>query len=290
MSQKNFLDKIFLNCNAELNHLTLEEYFAELHASKLSFSEFMHLLLETTLWKNMDYPGNPYRDLCLSISKEVELFNSNLLKQPAFHSIEHFTDVCFAISLLISYSPLIQNTDHSSAWMTSKEESWVLLFCAISHDYGHDGTMNKTAYELELGSINLIRVFLEKRELPAEFLVSLVDKIQYIIKSTDPRFYSILYEKISTKNANNFSKNNYLSMLLIEADLMASILPERGVLLGQKLSDEWKDQNIEASNAVKTNAGRLGFLNYIKFLSPQASLIGLDKIHKISKEKIVKEL
>ena len=283
MSHKNFLDHIFLNCHSELNHLTLEEYFLELHAPKLGFSAFMELLLDSTLWKNLDYPGNPYRELCIALSKEVELFYSKLLNQPAYHSIEHFIDVCFAISLLISYSPLIKNTDENSSWMTTKEESGLLLFCAISHDFGHDGTINKRPYELEQGSIDLIKIFLEQRKLPADFLVNFMDKFEYIIKSTDPKFYPFLYEKISNENVEHFSKNNFLSMLLIEADLMASILPERGVLLGQKLSDEWKDQNIEASNAVKTNAGRLGFLNYIKFLSPQASLIGLDKIKEISK-------
>jgi hypothetical protein len=80
MSHKNFLDHIFLNCHSELNHLTLEEYFLELHASKLGFSAFMELLLDSTLWKNLDYPGNPYRELCIALSKEVKLAHQLLLK------------------------------------------------------------------------------------------------------------------------------------------------------------------------------------------------------------------
>ncbi len=83
-------------------------------------------------------------------------------------------------------------------------------------------------------------------------------------------------------SGNNLQRSDYLSMLMVEADLLASALPKRGKILGERLSEEWQLTNPDAAALVKTDKGRLYFLEHIRFISPQSHAIGIEEIRKIS--------
>jgi hypothetical protein len=78
-------------------------------------------------------------------------------------------------------------------------------------------------------------------------------------------------------------------MLMMEADLLASVLPIKGVELGIKLSNEIMPQDMVLANFIKSSEGRLGFLNSVAFLSAQSHLLGLDQILKTAILKITQE-
>jgi hypothetical protein len=82
--------------------------------------------------------------------------------------------------------------------------------------------------------------------------------------------------------ADSFSHSDCMSMLLVESDLLASTLPARGKILGERLSEEWQLTNPEAAASVKTDKGRLYFLEHIRFISPQSHALGIDDIRRIS--------
>ena len=69
-------------------------------------------------------------------------------------------------------------------------------------------------------------------------------------------------------------------MLLVEADLFASVLPIKGIELGIQLSEEFTQQNVQLANLVKTPQGRLGFLNTVHFMSEQSHLLGAPHLLK----------
>jgi hypothetical protein len=101
-----------------------------------------------------------------------------------------------------------------------------------------------------------------------------------IILATDPRYLPTLLDKIISED--NLQRSDYLSMLMIEADLLASALPNKGKILGERLSEEWQLTNPEAAVSVKTDKGRLYFLEHIRFISPQSHALGIEDIRKAS--------
>jgi hypothetical protein len=77
---------------------------------------------------------------------------------------------------------------------------------------------------------------------------------------------------------------------MVEADLLASVLPKRGLFLSKKLSQEWSEHSPLESSEVITKNGRLRFLGYIQFLTQHSRLLGIDKFLDISKELTIKDM
>jgi hypothetical protein len=73
-------------------------------------------------------------------------------------------------------------------------------------------------------------------------------------------------------------------MLMVEADLLASVLPKSGKLLGKLLEQEWKSSNPNGAATVASNQGRLQFLKNIRFVSPYAIMLGMENIRNYSIE------
>jgi hypothetical protein len=108
----------------------------------------------------------------------------------------------------------------------------------------------------------------------------IIGTIEPIILATDPRYLPTLLHKFIT--GNNLQRSDYLSMLMVEADLLASTLPNKGKILSERLSEEWRLTNPDASASVKTKKGRLYFLEHIRFISPHSSVLGMESIRQLS--------
>lgn len=246
------------------------------------FSEFLIDLIDTPFWKSQNFLTNAYRNLCLDLGAFVDDHYGLLGHfEPSYHSRKHFQDVCLAMTALLDQgNMLIEKSDKKNEWIISGQESWLLLFCAIAHDFGHNGTANKYPYELEKRSIDLVQEFLDKQPLTLRERKEIIGDIEPIILATDPKYFSTLIDRLNT--GRNLDRFNYLSMLMVEADLLASALPNKGKILGERLADEWQLTNPKAAEQVKTNQGRLYFLENIRFISPQSQLLNLESIRQIS--------
>jgi hypothetical protein len=284
LSAANFLEHFFENCEKQLDLNELENFFVIIEEKNFRFSEFIGLLMETKIWQDDFEQNTSYKDLCLKLALEIECFYMQLEKQPAYHSISHFIDVCFSLSLLRAADFYTVEDLEATTSINQLEDSWILLLCAIGHDYGHDGSFNKTPHQLEKKSLILIQTFLDKQNLELSFKLNLINKIEPIILATDPQSYPLLFLKFSNQNITSLQPIDYLCMLMVEADLLASTLPIRGVVLSKKLSLEWAEHSPLASSDVITKKGRLRFLNYIQFLTKQSKLLGIDKFLELSKE------
>jgi hypothetical protein len=280
----NFLDVFLESCDVQIDLNELENLFEQIEAHSFSFSKFISLLTETKIWQSLADQNAYYKQLCYYLALEIECFHSQLEKQPAYHSISHFIDVCFSVSVLCAADLHLSKSTGTSIWITQKEDYWLLLFCAIGHDYGHDGRFNTTPQQLEKKSIQLIDTFLDNQNLDPGFKSRLIKKIEPIILATDPQSYPTLFLKFSNQDTETLQPIDYLSMLIIEADILASVLPKRGLVLSQKLSLEWSEHSPKASAEVITKEGRLRFLNYVQFLSPQSRLLGINNFQQLSKE------
>ena len=284
------LDVFLESCDGQLDINELENIFVKIDEQNFRFSKFIALLMETKTWQTSVNQNPCYKDLCYKLALEIEFFYLRLDKQPAYHSISHFIDVCFSMSLLCAAKLSISKNSETSTWTNQLEENWLLLFCAISHDYGHDGSFNKAPYQLEKKSLQLITSFLNKQNLDLSFKSNLINEIEPIILATDPQFYPLLFLKFSNHDVKVLERIDYLCMLMVEADLLASVLPKRGLFLSKKLSQEWSEHSPLESSEVITKKGRLRFLGYIQFLTQHSRLLGIDKFLDISKELTIKDM
>ncbi len=280
----NYLEEFFRNLKRPVDVDSLEQVFEYIEAQNYTLSEFIVLLTDTYVWQYPEDKHICYKDLCYKLAAEIDSSVVSLEYKPAYHSIGHFVDVCFSVTLLCT---AVRNFDHEPEpilQLIKPKDYWLLLLCAIGHDYGHDGSFNSSPQQLEKKSVNLIKDFLNKQQLDFEVKLALINSIEVIILATDPKTYPALYDKFRNPVSHSLQSIDLLSILLVEADLLASILPKRGILLSERLSLEWLSHSPEASSAVVTKAGRLGFLNFVKFLSPYAKFLGIDKIQKLSIE------
>jgi len=240
-----------------------------------SFYSIIEEIVASPFWQSVDYPDNPYESLCLNLAKEIDsIYNINV--EPAYHSRLHFKDVCLMLSDLLMHEKFLEANDITkNAWTTSHEEKWLLLLAAMGHDFCHPGRINQTPFEIEIKSMALLKDFLSQSMLNPHLIDSIVRRLSPWILATDPAAYGALLEKIAGTDS---SHEDYLAMLLIEADLFASILPMKGRLLGARLAEEWKSVNPTKAAAVNSSQGRTAFLESLRFISPHAQALGAEKI------------
>ena len=255
----------------------IENYFLEVNHQQSDFSEFIESLLGTPYWKNAEDQQGNYRLACRIFSVAVDGYAKSIIKEPPYHSRSHFKDVCLGVSILL----LNQPEDMSSGSRLKNEDVWILLLSAIGHDFGHNGAVNSYPFEIELRSIEYINQLLMASELPISFTNRLIDRMRPIILATEPTCLKVALDTfIKDQDSKTFSLVNYMSVLMIEADLMASTLPAYGEILTQKLSNEWMMENPENAIFITTRKGRLNFLNSFQFVSPPAQHIGLETMRK----------
>lgn len=265
----------------------LETLFSLSRAHSDSFRQFLGELITSSYWQSQNYPANPYPELCLGLASLIDSHvNAMGHPEPAYHSRKHFQDVCLALTVLLS-QPLAstQKSAFDDPWAISHEDAWILLFCAVAHDFGHDGSTNKAPFELEKSSIEKTRTFLSQNFSAPDLIMGLETKVESIILATDPSFLSALLAKFTGTIA-NVTRIDCMSMLMVEADLLASVLPIHGKLLGKLLGQEWGSSNPKAAISVASDQGRLKFLEYVRFISPHAIVLKMEDIRNQSIEQL----
>ena len=260
-----------------------------------NFHQFISELLQLPFWQENDSPDNQIKTLCLALSLHIENIYQVSFKEPAYHSKLHFKDVCLALTVLLSIKiesqdgQASQTDTYQSIWNIDKHSAWVLLFSAIAHDFMHDGRIAQNPYEMEEISLEKLKQWMAQEFPSRNMTEQIMLQITPLILATDPRYLHTLVRKLSEQDS-HLLKTDCMAMLLIEADIFASTLPQRGVDLGKLLSEEWAIHNSRASENIKRKQGRLEFLKFIKFLSPQSQKTGIESTRKISIDKILKEL
>jgi len=270
------------NLTSELNSgfslKELENHFYRSSGEDCDFFKFIVQLLNKTPWLNLVDDSGFYRTICLELAKEVENHNKNMgISEPDYHNRNHFQDVCMSLTLLLSQN--INKLHPSEQWNLQPADLWALLLCAIGHDYGHNGTVNQSPQELEKRSVEEIKRVLHQSNLPTKDIEQVMSRIEPIILATDPTSLHTLLDKISS-GPTKFTKIDSMCMLMVESDLLASALPKHGQLLGQLLAQEWTETNPQGAIAVGSKEGRIKFLEYIRFISPYAIMLGMEAIRQ----------
>lgn len=261
---------------------SIEDLFQERDEPNVecNFFQFVAELLGKSPWVDLPDESGFYKETCLRLAFDVNAHNQRMgSNEPSYHNRQHFKDVCTSLTLLLNQKVTL--AQYLPCWELHPTDFWILLLCAIGHDYGHDGSVNSSPNQLEKQSVEQIKIFLVSLQQPIINTDNLMAKIEPIILATDPSSLGELLSKFSS-NQISPSKTDCLSMLMVEADLLASTLPKRGLLLGKQLAEEWRTVNPKAALIVASPQGRINFLEYIRFVSPYAITLGMENIRQES--------
>lgn len=270
-SINHFLNAEFLTLETE----DIEDFLWAIDKNVTSMHAFLQALTHTELWARWRIDPNPYPAMILAVGKEIDHLASTHTAPP-FHSKKHMMEVCLMLSYLLMHEDkLTQAGSIDPAWMNSSLERWQLLLAAAAHDLGHPGLINTTPGQIEQHSLGLLRALLANSDCPSPLVDGVLKVLEPWVMATDPGQYHALLERLTLEPP---AHADCLAMLLVESDLVASVLPTRGQELTSRLAQEWAVPYPEKSIALQNQLGYLSFLGSLQFMSPHSLRAGFPKI------------
>lgn len=200
----------------------------------------------------------------LSASQEVaEMLesmcqNGSAYSEPRYHNRLHTADVMVAMALQISIEAKLLNA-RAPEWFAAG------LLTAVAHDFGHPGRVNVQPSEIEKKSFSAVLPIMVKHGVKSKWL----SNVQYAVERSD---FALVAENHQRVQDLPFQWNqDWLAVLLNEADILGSSISAYGESLGQALSEEWRLIDFPAAETVATPTGRSVFLKSLSFSSNAAS-------------------
>ena len=103
----------------------LEFLFEYPDFDNFDFHQFITELIKTPFWLSNSYPNNKVKDLCLDLSKHIEISHQTSLDEPAYHSRFHFKDVCLGLTALLGVSFDLNSQSHNLQWDQEPKDTWI---------------------------------------------------------------------------------------------------------------------------------------------------------------------
>jgi len=140
-----------------------------------------------------------------------------------------------------------------SAWQAA------LLLVAVSHDFHHPGRVNRHTSDIESASVEALMPLMTSMSLNEVW----IQRIRTIILRSD---FTLVRENHARVAGLPFEWNtDWATVLLNEADIMASASTDYGAPLSVALSKEWEAIRFAPYATVATASGRRDFLSNIQF-------------------------
>jgi len=225
-----------------------------------------HLLARCAVFLGLD--ASPVRptsqvllDAALEVARRVEQHAVCGVAEPEYHNRLHFADSLTAITV---------QTAIESAQGGIDDPDWkaALLLLAVAHDYQHPGKVNTCVSELEHLTMEALKPVLRSQHVPPEW----IERIEILVLRTD---FSLVPENHQRVRGVPFSWcTDWATVLLNEADTLASSSERFGPALGLALAAEWQAISFPAHAVVATAQGRRKFLEHIHFSSCSAGVLG----------------
>jgi hypothetical protein len=200
---------------------------------------------------------------------------AKLKLEPRYHNRLHFADTVVALTVMlvnlrkVSARPQSEQLSH---------EEWLALLIMVSHDFLHNGQINRFRSEIEAVTVKALAPYMKKHKVSATDQALVND----IILKTDPAYVAESHQQIQGLPF-DLADHRCLLVLIQECDILASSLPDTGKTLTQQLSEEWADVAPDKSLALLPPAGRIFFLKRMAlFSSPASHAIGIQ--HNIARQ------
>ena len=195
-------------------------------------------------------------DLALTVARQIEAEKGcgTETPEPHYHNRLHFADSLTTITLQCGLE-VQHGAAPDSAWQAA------LLLIAVSHDFHHSGRVNRHTSDIESASVNALLPLMTSMQLSEVW----IERIRTIILRSD---FTLVRENHARVAGLPFEWNtDWATVLLNEADIMASASAEYGAPLSVALSKEWEAIGFAPYATVATASGRRAFLSNIHFSS-----------------------
>jgi hypothetical protein len=184
-------------------------------------------------------------------------------REPDYHNRLHTADALTALTVC-----LVIERERA----TAIDPYWasVMLLAMTAHDYLHPGGRNASAFELERLSASALARLSEPFAMDRAALTLVTS----LIERTDP---ARVPENHALVRGRPFGFNLlWASVLLNEADILASCTAQHGPRLGRALGQEWSDHRLAGSHEIGTDRGREKYLRTVEFSSPASRALGIE--------------
>jgi len=198
-------------------------------------------------------------DLALAVARQIEAEKGRGIEtpEPHYHNRLHFADSLTTITLQCSLE-VKQGAVSDTAWQAA------LLLIAVAHDLHHPGRVNRHTSDIESASVNALLPLMLSMNLSDAW----IDSIRTVILRSD--FNLVRENHVRVAGLPFQWSSDWATVLLNEADIMASASADFGPGLSLALSKEWEAIQFAPHATVATKSGRRQFLSNIQFSSYSA--------------------
>lgn len=242
-------------------------------------------------WQQMclDHPrkgSNAHRLLVFgrAVSEQVEQDGAQRHAQglePAYHNRLHIADTLVCMTYLLKTSAALKVPG------ARQPAVMAMALCIMAgHDFLHPGGSNSQPGEFEARAIQDLKPLMAQAGLTLDERQTL----EHCIMATDPTRVKGFHLQVRTRPY-DLGQPDCLAVLVQEADIMASTLPQTSPSLTQALALEWAPKQPEAADKLLQPQNRLLFLEHAAlFSSPAASRLGLDAVKLRQVKRIEQDL
>lgn len=189
--------------------------------------------------------------------------------EPSYHNRLHIADTLVCMTYLLKASNEIKVVG------ARKPEVMAMALCVMAgHDFLHPGGSNSHPGEFEARAVQDLQPLMAAAGLTQKERQTLV----FCIMATEPTRVKDAHLQIRTRRY-DLRQVDCLAVLVVEADIMASMLPQTASSLTQSLATEWAPRQPEAAKNLLLPQSRLLFLEHAAlFTSPAAIGLGLNAV------------
>jgi hypothetical protein len=193
---------------------------------------------------------------------------AKLGKEPAYHNRLHMAQAFVSMSCLLLTQRELGAKPLSSAYA---HRELLALLAMLAHDLFHPGLQNKAQGEIEQIAVSALQPHLDFFGVSSKDQADIVG----IILHTDPTLTAAVHQDCQGK-VFDLADTRCLCLLAVEADILASALPDLGPQLTQFLAQEWAPHYPQAAQNLLLPNARAGFLKHqALFTSPASVRLGM---------------
>lgn len=189
--------------------------------------------------------------------------------EPAYHNRLHIADTLVCMTYLLKAAVHVQVPGANAPQLAA-----LALAIMSGHDFLHPGGSNSQPSEFETRAVQDLQPWMQSAGL------SEMDRqdVAHCILATEPSRVKAFHMDVRSKPF-DLRQRDCLAVLVQEADILASTLPQTQQGLTQALSREWAPTQPVAAGNLLLPESRLLFLEHAAlFSSPAAQYLGLDRI------------
>lgn len=192
-------------------------------------------------------------------------------REPDYHNRLHISDTLVALTALLRQQRAV---DLRPIQAPLSLQEWQMVLAICSHDLLHTGGVNRYTSELEAQSLAALTPLMQRHGVGDEDQAA----IGYMILQTDPSLVKASHQQVRQAPF-DLMRLSCQTVLIQEADILASALPRIGEALTRQLSLEWSKLDKQRAQSLLSTQARLFFLREMAlFSSPASQRLGIQAL------------